>query len=48
MMCLLDIAWLGNFASQGAVSIAGVHISCMATYIVTLAVVLASHGDTHV
>ena len=38
--CLLDIAWLGNLAGQGAVPVAGVHISC--TYMVTLAL----QGDT--
>ncbi len=46
--CLLDIAWLGNLAGQGAVSVAGSHISCMGTCIVTLAVLLALQGDTHV
>jgi len=46
--CLVEIAWLGNLAGQGAVPIAGVHISCMGTYMVTLAVFLALHGDTHV
>ena len=46
--CLLDIAWLGNLAGQGAVPVAGVHISCMGTYMVTLAVLLTLHGDTHV
>ena len=45
--CLLDIAWLGNVAGQGAVPDAGVHASCMGAYVVTIAVVLALHGDTH-
>ena len=48
MTCLLDIAWLGNLAGQGAVLDAGVHASCIGAYMVTLAVVLALHGDTHV
>jgi len=48
MTCLLDIAWLGNLAGQGAVLDAGVHASCIGAYMVALAVVLALHGDTHV
>jgi len=46
--CLLDIARLGTLAGQGAVLDAGVHASCIGAYMVTLAVVLALHGDTHV
>ena len=46
--CLLDIAWIGNLAGQGAVLDAGVHASCIGAYMVALAVVLALHGDTHV
>ncbi len=46
--CLLDIAWLGNLASQGAVLDAGVHASRIGAYMVALAVVLALHGDIHV
>jgi len=46
--CLLDVAWLGNLAGQGAVLDAGVHASCIGAYMVALAVVLALHGDTHV
>ena len=46
--CLLDIAWLGNLAGQGAVLDAGVHASCIGAYMAALAVVLALHGDTHV
>ncbi len=44
--CLLDIAWPGNLAGQGAVPVAEVHVSCMGTYRVTLAVLLALHGGT--
>ena len=36
-----DIAWLGNFAGQGAMRVAGVHIPCMGTCMVTLAILLA-------
>ena len=43
----IDIAWLGNLVGQGAVPVAEVHISCMDTYRVTLAVLLALHGCTH-
>ncbi len=32
------MAWLGNLAGQSAVPVAEVHISCMGTYRVTLAV----------
>jgi len=46
--CLLDIAWLGSLAGQSAVPVAEVHVSCMGTYRVTFAVLLALHGDTHV
>ena len=46
--CFLDTAWLGNLAGQGAVPVAGVHASCMGACMVTLAVVLVLHGDTHV
>jgi len=46
--CLLDIAWLGNLAGQGAVLDTGVHASCIGACMVTLAVVIALHGDTHV
>ena len=46
--CLLDIAWLGNLAGQGAVPVAEVHISCMGTHRVTRGVLLALHGVTHV
>ena len=35
-------------AGHGAVQDAGVHASCVGAYMVTLAVVLALHGDTHV
>jgi len=35
--CLLDIAWLGNLAGQGAVLDAGVHASCIGAYMVALA-----------
>ncbi len=47
-MCLLDIAWPGNLAGQGAVPVAEVQVSCIGAYMVTLAVVLALHGDAHV
>ena len=47
-ICLVDIAWLGDLAGQGAVPVAEVHASCMGTYVVTLAVLPALHGDTHV
>jgi len=46
--CLLDVAWLGNLAGQSAVPVAEVHISCMGTYRVTVAVLHALHGDTNV
>ena len=46
--CLLDIAWLGNLAGQGAVLDAGVHAFFIGAYMVALAVVLALHDDTHV
>ncbi len=46
--CLVDIAWLGNLAGQGAVPVAEVHVSCMGIYMVKLAVLLALHSDTHV
>ena len=46
-MCLLDIAWLGKLAGQGAVLDAGVHASCIGAYMAAPAVVLALHGDTH-
>ena len=46
--CLVDIAWFGYLAGQNAVPVAEVHIPCMGTYMVTLAVLLALHGDTHV
>ena len=36
-----DIAWLGNLAGQSAVRVAGVHIPCMGTCMVTLAILLA-------
>ncbi len=45
-MCLLDIAWPGNLAGQGHVPVA--EVSCIGAYMVTLAVVLALHDDTHV
>jgi len=38
--CLLDIAWPGNLAGQGAVPIAEVQVPCSGTYRVTLAVLL--------
>ena len=47
-MCLLDIAEPGNLAGQGAVPVAEVQVSCMGTCRVTLAVLHALHGDTHV
>ena len=34
--CLLDIAWLGNLAGQGAVPIAEGHFPCMGIYMITL------------
>ncbi len=46
--CLLDHAWLGNLAGQGAVLDAGVHASRIGAYMVALAIVLTLHGDTHV
>ncbi len=46
--CLLDIAWLGDLAGQGAVLDAGVYASRIGAYMVGLAVVLALYGDTHV
>ena len=46
--CLLDIALLGNLAGQSAVPVAVVQVSCIGTYRVTLTVLLALHGDTHV
>ena len=36
-----DIAWLGNLAGQSAMRVAGVHIPCMGTCMVTLAILLA-------
>ncbi len=45
---LLDIAWLGDLAGQGAVLDAGVHASRIGAYMVALAVVRTLHGDTHV
>jgi len=44
-ICLLDIAWPGNLAGQGAVPVAKVQVSCIGAYMVTL---VALHGDTHV
>ncbi len=38
--CLVDIAWLG----QSAMPVAEVHIPCMGTYMVTLAILLALLG----
>ncbi len=43
--CLLDNAWLGDLAGQGAVLDAGVHAFRIG---VALAVALTLHGDTHV
>ena len=39
--CSFDIAWLGTLVGQSAVPVAELHISCMGTYRVTLAVLLA-------
>jgi len=39
-----DIAWLGNSAGQSAMRVAGVHIPCMGTCTVTLAILLALLG----
>ena len=39
---------LRNSAGQRAVPAAEVHISCMSTYIITLAIILALQNDTHV
>ncbi len=36
-----DIAWLGNLAGQSAMRVAGVHVPCMGTCMVTLAILLA-------
>jgi len=41
---LEDIAWLGHLAGQSAMRVAGVHIPCMGTCMVTLAVLLALLG----
>ena len=46
--CLVDLGWLGNLAGQGGVPVAEDHVSCMGTYLVTLAVLRALHGGTQV
>ena len=39
-----DIAWLGNLAGQSAMRVVGVHVPCMGTCMVTLAILLALLG----